>query len=522
MLRKLSLFALSALAVSLPASALDIERIELKSGIGQPLLAEIPVVSADRDDLRKLQARLASPATFARIGLERPRGVVASLQFQVARNAGGKPVIRVTSAAPVEQEFLTFLIQVDWGDGRMVREYSVSLSAPDAIASPMPPPVGLPEAGAPGLIARAAPPVAIPLAADVDAGVPNASRVPAQPVPLAAGATVKRSAPSPNVATKLAANVATKAAAATPAPRTSSRTPATPGPARAPSPGDYGPVRTGDMLSKIARDYVDDRHDLNQAMLALLRVNPGAFIGGNINLLRQGSILRAPAEAELSGYDAAEAAAMVQEHIRSWREGKPVPQQPSALPTLAEAPLPPAMKAPVPRVAPARLEISPAPDEVERMAALQSGAARDGTGDVLLKVAAASAESQAMRSAELRELRARIAELDQLQREQQALLSLKDAELAARPAERVAAWPWLAAAFAVLLPLAWWLGRRGAGARMLAASGPSPLVANAGEAGHDSGYGKDANGPQTDGVGRPHSSAPAWHPGIRDAVLEGP
>ena len=114
MLRKLSLFALSALAVSLPASGLDIERIELKSGIGQPLLADIPVVSADPDDLRKLHARLASSATFARIGLERPRGVVASLQFHVVRDAGGRPVIRVTSAAPVEQDFLTFLVQVDW------------------------------------------------------------------------------------------------------------------------------------------------------------------------------------------------------------------------------------------------------------------------------------------------------------------------------------------------------------------------------------------------------------------------
>ena len=487
MLRKLSLFALSALAVSLPASALDIERIELKSGVGQPLLAEIPVVSADPDDLRKLQARLASPATFARIGLERPHGLVATLRFQVARNAGGKPVIRVTSVAPVEQEFLTFLVQVDWGDGRLVREYSISLSAPDAIASPMPPSVGLPEADVPSFIERVTPREAIPLAADVVPGVTEAAHARAHPIPLAASVPTKPPASTTNVAKK-------PAATATPAQGTDSRAPSAPGLGLAPSAGDYGPVRSGDMLSKIARDYVNDWHNLDQVMLALLRVNPDAFIGGNINLLRRGGILRAPPEDELSRYDAAEAAAMVQEHIRNWREGKPVPQQSSALSTLAERSAAPAMNALPPRVAPARLEISPATEEVERMAALQSGAAGNGAGDVLQKVAASSADSRAMRSAEFRELRARIAELEQLQRQQQALLSLKDAELAARPAKRVAAWPWLAGALTLLLPLAWWLGRRGAPSRMSGASGTSPLVANEGEAGQDGGSGQSADG----------------------------
>src|SRR3546814_3474196 len=96
-----------------------------------------------------------------------------------------------------------------------------------------------------------------------------------------------------------------------------------------PGAGDYGPTRAGDTLSEIACTFVDDRHTLNQAMLALLRVNPDAFIAGNINLLRRGAILRAPQPAELSWYDAAEAAAMVHEQIRNWREGRPVPPQPA-------------------------------------------------------------------------------------------------------------------------------------------------------------------------------------------------
>src|SRR3546814_20271585 len=103
MLRRVSLSVFAALAVSLPASALELDRIEVKSGIGQPLLAEIPVVSAAPSELRKLHAQLASPATFARIGLERPRGLVASLQFRLARDERGQPVLRVTSKARAER-----------------------------------------------------------------------------------------------------------------------------------------------------------------------------------------------------------------------------------------------------------------------------------------------------------------------------------------------------------------------------------------------------------------------------------
>jgi len=513
MLRKLSLLAFTALAISLPASALDVDRIELKSGIGQPLLAEIPIVSADPAELRKLQVRLASPATFARIGLERPHGLVASLQFHVARDARGKPVIRVTSAAPVEQDFLTFLVQADWGDGRLVREYSVSLSAPDAIASPMPPSVELPTPAMAGTSMRAAEPVAIPMVADVDAQAPQAREAPAQPIPLAAPTAVPASEQPSNARAKLVAASPAK-------PASSSGMPPVPTRERGPAPGDYGPVRAGDMLSKIAGAYVDDRHTLNQAMLAVLRVNPGAFIGGNINLLRRGEILRAPSTAELSRYDAAEAAAMVHEQIRSWREGRPVPPQPAALPALPSPPAKPATKTNPPRVAAARLEISPAPDEIERLAVPQSGTAPSGTGDGLQAAAGRSAESSAMRSAELQELQVRVAELDQLRRDQQALLALKDAELAARSTSRAVSWPWLAAAFGVFLPLAWWLGRRGGRVGTLPAAGDSgwPGTDDSDEGGGNGGGHAADDRARPDGAGQPESSVPGWHSGMRDAA----
>ena len=132
------LFAL-ALAVASPAFALGLGRIVVKSAPGQPLLAEIPVVAADPSELGNLQVRLASPETFRRVGLPAPDAATANLRFTVAVDGRGQPVIRVTSAAPLRQPLLTFLIEVDWGAGRLVREYSALLEAPSSLAAPAQP-----------------------------------------------------------------------------------------------------------------------------------------------------------------------------------------------------------------------------------------------------------------------------------------------------------------------------------------------------------------------------------------------
>ena len=63
---------------------------------------------------------------------------------------------------------------------------------------------------------------------------------------------------------------------------------------------------------------------------------------------------------------------------------------------------------------------------------------------------------RASSEAEMLELKARVMELDKLQRQQQALLALKDKELAARPASRFVFWPWVLVALAVLPLVVWW------------------------------------------------------------------
>src|SRR5690606_10322767 len=86
--------AVACALASLPgvASAFDVDRIEIRSRLGEPLLAEIPITGATPEELAQLSAGLASSTTFARIGLPRPAGVVADLRFEVVR--GPRPVIR--------------------------------------------------------------------------------------------------------------------------------------------------------------------------------------------------------------------------------------------------------------------------------------------------------------------------------------------------------------------------------------------------------------------------------------------
>ena len=151
-------FVRTALAVGLAlasgtAAALGLGQIELKSKLGEPLLAEIPIISNDPAELERLRAGLASPETFARIGLRPPDSVVANLQFVSALDERGNPVIRVTSVQPIEQPLLTFLVEVDWGQGKLVREYSTLIDAPRTVSAPLQPPIEAPVAAPSNMIA---------------------------------------------------------------------------------------------------------------------------------------------------------------------------------------------------------------------------------------------------------------------------------------------------------------------------------------------------------------------------------
>jgi pilus assembly protein FimV len=466
-----------ALAIALPALALGLGRIVVKSAPGQPLLAEIPVVAADPSELSNLQVRLASPETFRRVGLPAPDAATANLQFTVALDAGGRPVIRVTSAAPLRQPLLTFLIEVDWGAGRLVREYSVLLEAPTSMAAPAQP-IQAPTVGAPNTIDREPQPVA-------PAPAPAPSTVPTAP------------AAAPTEAVPDADVVSEPLPESPPVPRPSPAQPApVPGSLPAPEPGSArsGPaavefaahtVRAGETLSGIASGLDRGGRSLDQMMLALLQANPEAFIGGNINLVREGAVLRAPSQDALERYSRGEAAALVRQQVAQWRQAAAARMPSSAAVADGAAPstatTDSGRRARDARTEEARLQIVPAASG--KGAGTQSGTQAGGEGTMLRQQIQETRETVAARDAEVGELKTRVAELEKIRQQQQQLIAMKDSALAEaranlakaqqqstqpQPAAKNAAgepvlWPWLALALLLVAAGAgwWWWRRRG-------------------------------------------------------------
>ncbi|MBD7986786.1 hypothetical protein H9645_01935 [Luteimonas sp. Sa2BVA3] len=414
------------------ALALGLGRIEVKSRAGQPLLAEIQVVSSDPAELDQLRARLASPETFRRIGLEAPDAVVSGLEFTVALDARGNPVIRVTSREPVTQPTLTFLVEVDWGQGRLVREYSALVDAPQTVSAPAQPAIQAPVAASSNTIVREPAAAAVGEAGDAPAG---------------ADATAEEAQPAAEEAEEAAPVTAeaTPAPVAAPAPAPAS-VPA-PAPAAAPmASGEYGPVKEGETLGEIAAALAGDGISREQAIVALFRANPQAFIADNLNLMRRGAVLRIPDRGDIAALDQREARALMREQIAAWRDmTRPAPQ-PDAAVADAAAPVGEgtgqgqatdgaAAADPARRTSDARLEIVPPSAGDGRQAGIRSGIQAGGEGEMLRQELQQelhqNQETLAARDAEVAELKARVADLERLQAQQAQLITMKDSELAA-------------------------------------------------------------------------------------------
>lgn len=259
--------ALILLAPTL-AHALSTGAIEGRSYLNQPLEARIPLASATSDELRSLRVNLAPSEVYQRAGSDLG-SELAGLQFRIVTDAA-RPYILVTSRDSIRDPFLTFLVELTWGEGRLVREFTLLLDPPT-------------------LMAPAAPPET--RQAVVEPPPPAEAREPAAPPPVAA-------APEPP-AGRVTTGAEPKAAVD----------------------GDRR-VRRGDTLWAIASDQSRaEAVNLNQVMLAIYQRNPGAF-DGNINRLRAGAILRMPSPEDMRAISRAAALAEVRRQNEEWRAGR--------------------------------------------------------------------------------------------------------------------------------------------------------------------------------------------------------
>src|SRR5690348_6732491 len=124
--------AVAASALSLAAfaaHAAGLGRLTVLSPLGQPLLAEVEIVSLQPGEEDGLTARLASPEAFSAAGIE-PSPALNGLRINLVRR-DNRPVLRLTTTQPVSEPFLDVLLELQWSSGRLVREYTFLLDPPD-------------------------------------------------------------------------------------------------------------------------------------------------------------------------------------------------------------------------------------------------------------------------------------------------------------------------------------------------------------------------------------------------------
>src|ERR1700691_2329628 len=109
--------------------ALGLGEIHLNSALNEPMNAEIDLIAVSPDELAALRAELAPREAFTRYGIDRPP-FLSTLAFKVAKSKDGRDVLQVRSTDAIPEPFVTFLVEVNWARGRLMREYTVLLDPP--------------------------------------------------------------------------------------------------------------------------------------------------------------------------------------------------------------------------------------------------------------------------------------------------------------------------------------------------------------------------------------------------------
>src|SRR5262245_38423809 len=229
------LIGLAATTLALPgvSLALGLGKLTVQSSLGQPLVARIDFTSASSQELDSLTAKIADPSLYSQNNLTY-QGVLSRGRVNIERTANGA-YLTVTTQSPLNEPYLDLMVELNWAQGRLVREYTFLLDPPGVTAPPVEPVTPLRGGAAPSVVSPvAAAPVSPPRAA-------------------AAPSTAPSMPPS--------------------------------SPARAAGAGDSYTVQRGDTLSRIAAEHKPANVTLEQMLVAMYKHNPSAF-DGNINRLR--------------------------------------------------------------------------------------------------------------------------------------------------------------------------------------------------------------------------------------------
>lgn len=244
------------------AAALSLGRITVQSALGEPLRAEIDIPDINAEEAASLKASVALPDAFRASGLEY-NPAMAGLKATLERRPDGRAYIRLSGDRVINDPYVDMVIEARWASGRVVRDYTMLFDPPSLRqAAPL-----------------AATPAQIPSRPLVSR--PTTTTAPASPVAPSA----RPVAPRETTARPAAAATGNGAAQVT--------------------------INRGDTAGKIAAAVKPATVSLDQMLVAMLRANPDAFIGDNINRVKAGAIMNVPTAEQASAMPAGEAARII-------------------------------------------------------------------------------------------------------------------------------------------------------------------------------------------------------------------
>ncbi len=268
MFRKVILSTISIFSLfSASVFAVGLGEIKQSSGLNQPLNAEIPLLSAgDLADYEVL-ASLASNSEFEKVGVEKVF-FLNSIKFETARNSNDQIIIKLSTRKAVKEPFLNFVVELNWPNGRILREYTLLLDPPifeEITASTI---------------------------EKTKSERPKQSQASQQnKQPAESRAPRSNYDPRENVSSEFSGST-------------------------------YGPVKSTDTLWSIAtRARPDSSVTIHQTLVAIYRANPDAFADGNINNLLRGKVLNLPDASTIRDVPQRAALQDVVMQNRQWRSG---------------------------------------------------------------------------------------------------------------------------------------------------------------------------------------------------------
>lgn len=272
-------------------SALGVGDIALASSLNQPFKAFIPLREAEGLEAAQLRVDLADASAFDNAGIDRTQ-FLNSLDFIVEVGENGRGRIIVTTTQPVVEPYLDFIIEVRWPNGRMLREYTVLLDLP-VFESDLAPTQAAREPASNASPSRAQPSSPVP---EREPGGSRGSVSVAPPVPVS------------SVQDDSAKNLQ---------PRPLEKKTALPS---SDQDGQYRVQHHDTMWQVAAKLRPSAFVTTEQTMIALLRKNPEAFIGNNINRVKSGYVLEIPSEDEINALDHETALQTIRQQAKDWRQ----------------------------------------------------------------------------------------------------------------------------------------------------------------------------------------------------------